>query len=78
MVLGANNANLPRIVAIMAEVFSRQAIEADSEVGQRMVTLLKHIQVSILLYPFSGLPSKALLWPVFIVLKLHCVLCLLF
>ena len=38
----------------MAEAFSRQAIKKDSEVGQRMVTLLK-LQVSIWPYPFSGL-----------------------
>ena len=46
IILGANNANLPRLVAIMAEVFSRKSLAVDSEVGQRMVVLLKQILVS--------------------------------
>jgi hypothetical protein len=45
-ILGANGCNLPRIVMVMAEVFSRQAIVPSSEVGTRMVNLLKQIEKS--------------------------------
>ena len=44
-ILGVDNQNLPRIVAIMAEVFMREVIQPTSEVGTRMVNLLRQIQV---------------------------------
>lgn len=42
--LGADNANLPRVVAVMAEAFSKEAIAPDSPVGTRMVTLLNTLK----------------------------------
>jgi importin-5 len=43
--LGQENANVPRIIAVMAEAFSRDALEASSEVAQRMVRLLRLVQM---------------------------------
>ncbi|XP_064455719.1 importin-5-like [Ornithodoros turicata] len=44
--LGENNNNLPRIVMVMAEAFSRKAVEPSSEVGKRMITLLTALKNS--------------------------------
>lgn len=41
IVLGANNSNLPRIVAIIAEALYRDMIEPTSEVGRRMLEIVK-------------------------------------
>lgn len=38
--LGAENANLPRVVMVMAEAFAREAVKPSSPVGARMVALL--------------------------------------
>jgi hypothetical protein len=45
--LGQDNANVPRIVAVMAEAFARDALNPTSEVTQRMVCLLRHIQMQV-------------------------------
>ncbi|KAM7302408.1 putative ABC transporter [Ixodes scapularis] len=42
--LGADNANLPRVVMVMAEAFLKEAIDPTSEVGTRMVTLLNTLK----------------------------------
>jgi importin-5 len=43
--LGHDNANVPRIIAVMADAFARDALDPTSEVTQRMVRLLRHIQM---------------------------------
>lgn len=42
-VMGANSSNLPRLVAIVAETFSRSLIEKSHEVGNKMVIFLKQV-----------------------------------
>ncbi|XP_076311257.1 importin-5-like isoform X2 [Tachypleus tridentatus] len=44
VLLGKENCNLPQIVAVMAEAFSREAIDPQTEVGKKMVLLLQHLQ----------------------------------
>lgn len=44
MLLGPENCNLPRIVMVMSETFVHEAIKLDSDVGKRMITLLRVIQ----------------------------------
>ncbi|XP_076311262.1 importin-5-like isoform X6 [Tachypleus tridentatus] len=46
VLLGKENCNLPQIVAVMAEAFSREAIDPQTEVGKKMVLLLQHLQSS--------------------------------
>lgn len=43
VILGPENANLPRIVTIIAEAFYRDVIEAKSVEGARMVGIIKQI-----------------------------------
>lgn len=50
IILGENNCNLPRIVAIFAEVLARNAIELNSEVGLKIASFLKQLQVSFCLF----------------------------
>lgn len=48
IVLGPNNSNIPRLIAIMAEAFLRDAIPAEHEVKQRMLHIIRQIQVSVI------------------------------
>lgn len=43
-VLGANNANLPRILQIIAEAFNSCVIEPKNEVGTRMLQIVNQLQ----------------------------------
>ncbi|KAF0306609.1 Importin-5 [Amphibalanus amphitrite] len=43
-VLGPNNMNLPRIIAVIAEAFARNAVEAGDPTGVRLLNLVKQIQ----------------------------------
>eukprot|EP00096_Caligus_rogercresseyi_P013318 TRINITY_DN5993_c0_g1_i1.p1 TRINITY_DN5993_c0_g1~~TRINITY_DN5993_c0_g1_i1.p1 ORF type:complete len:1098 (-),score=338.86 TRINITY_DN5993_c0_g1_i1:478-3771(-) len=45
-ILGANNDNLPKIIALIAESFSLCALPTDSEAYKRLVNLVKHVQFS--------------------------------
>lgn len=45
-VMGANSSNLPRLVAVVAEVFARTALEVNSEAGQKCVMFLKQIHAN--------------------------------
>lgn len=42
--LGPNNANLPKLVGIMAEAFSKEVIEPTAPVGIRMTNIVRQIQ----------------------------------
>ncbi|XP_013772605.1 importin-5-like [Limulus polyphemus] len=44
ILLGKENCNLPHIVAVMAEAFSREAVDPQTDVGKKMVLLLQHLQ----------------------------------
>jgi len=46
VVLGENNANLPRIVAIVAEAFQHEALPITSEVGARLLNIARLVRVS--------------------------------
>ncbi|KAK7864488.1 hypothetical protein R5R35_003107 [Gryllus longicercus] len=44
VVLGPSHSNLPKLIAIIAEAFARDAIPRDSEVAKRMVNIVRQIQ----------------------------------
>ena len=44
-ILGPNNMNLPRIIAVIAEAFARSAVAAGDPTGVRLLNLVKQIQV---------------------------------
>ena len=44
LILGANNINLPHIVAIIAEAFASDVISAQNEEGKRMLGIVKQIE----------------------------------
>lgn len=44
VVLGPNNENLPKLVGIMAESFSKEVVEPTAPVGVRMANIVRQIQ----------------------------------
>lgn len=48
IILGENNSNLPRIFDIMATVFHKQVLKPDCPVYNRMLDILRQVQVSTL------------------------------
>ncbi|KDR17150.1 importin-5 isoform X1 [Zootermopsis nevadensis] len=44
LILGPNHVNLPKLIAIIAEAFARDAIDVEHEVAKRMVGLVRQIQ----------------------------------
>lgn len=49
IILGPSNSNLGRLIAIIAEAFNRGAVDEDtSPVAQRMLNLVREIQVCII------------------------------
>lgn len=55
-VMGSNSSNLPRLVAIVAEIFARSVIELNSEVGKKLISFLKQVHANPSLNPcFSTL-----------------------
>lgn len=44
IILGPNNANIPRIVSIIAEAFYRDVIGPVHEIGRRMLDIVKQIE----------------------------------
>lgn len=45
-VMGPNSSNLPRLVAVVAEVFARSVIEVNSDVGLKLACFLKQIHAN--------------------------------
>ena len=45
IILGANNSNLPRIISIIAEAFSFDALPPNHEVKARIIGIVKQVQV---------------------------------
>ncbi|CAF4965661.1 unnamed protein product, partial [Rotaria magnacalcarata] len=39
-------ANVPNVIKLFADSFAKSSIEVDSVVGQRMILILRHVQVS--------------------------------
>ena len=46
-ILGANNSNLPRIIAIIAEALATEVLPPEEVAKQRLVSLVKQVQVII-------------------------------
>lgn len=46
VVLGPNNANLPRLISFFAEALFKDAIPADNPVMGRILSIVRQIQVS--------------------------------
>nr|CAG4640621.1 EOG090X00U8 [Eulimnadia texana] len=44
VLLGANHANLPRLIAIIAEAFYREVLDTDNEVYKRMANIVRQLQ----------------------------------
>jgi len=44
-VLGQNNSNIPSLIRIIAEAFLRDAIDRSHAVAQRMIMIVRGIQV---------------------------------
>ena len=47
-ILGANNSNLPRVMAIIAEALATEVLAPEDVARQRLVNLIKQIQVNFL------------------------------
>ena len=45
-ILGPDNANVPKLLAIFAEALKEEALSGSQEVYQRVLAILRHIQVS--------------------------------
>lgn len=45
VVLGPNNANLPRLISFFAEAFNKDVVSADNPVKARMLVIVRQIQV---------------------------------
>ena len=46
IILGQNNANIPRIIAIFAEAFAVEALPSTNDVHKRMVNITRQVQVN--------------------------------
>ncbi|XP_046806157.1 importin-5 isoform X2 [Lucilia cuprina] len=46
VILGANNCNLPRIVSIIAQAFANKVVAVVSEVGSRMLAIVKQVETN--------------------------------
>ena len=44
-VLGENNCNIPRIVAVILEVFARDVLESKGELGQKLIAFIKFVNL---------------------------------
>jgi hypothetical protein len=49
VIIGQDNANIPNVIKLFANAFAESSIEVNSVVGQRMVLIVRHVQVSFLL-----------------------------
>jgi len=48
VIIGQDNSNVPNVIKLFANAFAKSSIEVNSVVGQRMVLILKHVQVRFL------------------------------
>jgi len=49
VIIGQENSNVPNVIKLFADAFAKSSIEVNSVVGQRMVIILRHVQVSFFL-----------------------------
>jgi len=52
LVLGQNNSNIPSLIRIIAEAFLRDAIDRTHTVAQRMIMIVRGIQVIKVFYVY--------------------------
>ena len=45
-ILGANNSNIPRILAIIGEVCAEEALAGNEQVLMKLLSIARHVQVS--------------------------------
>lgn len=48
LILGNNNENLPRVISIIGEALSREAVDNESDCYPRMLNIVRQLQVSAL------------------------------
>ena len=48
IILGENNQNLPRLLAIISEAFLKEAITPSDDLGKRLILIVRQVQVSSL------------------------------
>lgn len=48
MIIGQDNVNVPSVIKLFADAFAKSSIEMNSVVGQRMILILRHVQVNYL------------------------------
>lgn len=46
LILGTNNENLPRVISIIGEALSREAVDKESDCYLRMLNIVRQLQVS--------------------------------
>lgn len=46
IIIGPNSSNIPRLIAIIAEAFARDALPYEHPVSQRMANIVRQIQVN--------------------------------
>ena len=51
MIIGQDNSNVPNVIKLFADAFAKSSIETNSIVGQRMILILKHVQVKYFFFP---------------------------
>lgn len=49
-IIGQDDANIPNVIKLFADAFAKLSIEMNSDIGQRMILLLKNIQVRFFLF----------------------------
>ena len=54
-ILGLNNSNIPRIIAVIAEAFAEEVFELESEVKTRLTQIIRTIQVHFSIVPTAGI-----------------------
>jgi hypothetical protein len=50
VIIGQDNSNIPNVIKLFADAFAKSSIEINSLVGQRMVLILRHVQVSFIFF----------------------------
>ena len=62
-ILGENNANLPRIVGIIADAFTRETFATNQEVTQRLINIVLQIKVHVVSFLHFLIDSFLLINP---------------
>lgn len=63
LILGTNNENLPRVISIIGEALSREAVDKESDCYPRMLNIVRQLQVSTVTMPACKV-QRVTLWTV--------------